>query len=69
MRETVARISATFTNGRHLRDGSSTATDDAGASSVEYGLLVAAIAAVIVAIICDRGDRYLSTGVFSRREN
>lgn len=25
--------------------------------------------AVIVAIICDRGDRYLSTGVFSRREN
>ncbi|MBD3646410.1 MAG: cysteine synthase B, partial [Pseudomonadales bacterium] len=22
--------------------------------------------AVIVAIICDRGDRYLSTGVFSR---
>ncbi|HAS08383.1 MAG TPA: Flp family type IVb pilin [Actinobacteria bacterium] len=51
MRETVARISATFTNGRHLRDGSSTATNDAGASSVEYGLLVAAIAAVIVAII------------------
>jgi|GEM_PF-1745856 len=51
MRDAVARIFATFTTGRHLRDGSSTATGDAGASSVEYGLLVAAIAAVIVAII------------------
>jgi pilus assembly protein Flp/PilA len=51
MRDTVAWISATFTTGGHLRDGSSTATDDAGASAVEYGLLVAAIAAVIVAII------------------
>ena len=51
MRDTVAWISATFTTGGHLRDGSSTATDDAGASAVEYGILVAAIAAVIVAII------------------
>ncbi|MEI6364399.1 MAG: Flp family type IVb pilin [Actinomycetes bacterium] len=51
MRDAVARISATFTTGRHLRDGSSSSSRDAGASSVEYGLLVAAIAAVIVAII------------------
>lgn len=50
------------------REGIFAGISSGGAVSVALGLSRELRGAVIVTVVCDRGDRYLSTGLFDRQE-